>query len=310
MKKTFAMLLVTVMMLLCCVPAMAAEDMRLIVPFGAGGGTDALARKLADIIGQQTGINIIVENKTGGSGAVGMAEGAMAKPDGNTVTMTTVEVVLLPLAGLASFETMDLAPITRVNFDAAALIVGADNKANTLEEFVANSDENTIIAVSAFPTNYWLCGTMLAQQSGVNFNVVEDPNGAASEIQSLLGKQVDAIVCTMAEAAQYVKNGDFKFMAVADTVRNANYPEIPTFTECGYDIVVGTWRGFEVPKATPAEKIAELNEIFTNAYNSQDFQDFLATMGFGTGYLNCEDFKALKEAQIEQYGPVVGQFVK
>ena len=91
-------------------------------------------------------------------------EGASSKPDGYTVTMTTVECVLLPLAGLASFEAADFAPIIRVNFDPAALVVRADSAYSNVADLVeaAKADPfNVSLMVSAFPTNYWLCGAML-----------------------------------------------------------------------------------------------------------------------------------------------------
>lgn len=290
-----------------------SEDIKLIVPFGAGGGTDALARKMAEIVEKQSGVSVIVENKTGGSGAVGMAEGTVAKPDGYTVTMTTVESVLLPLAGLANFKTDDFKAITRVNFDAAALIVRSDNAANTVEEFVDNAKgaaEPVNINVSAFPTTYWLCGAMMKDVTGVDFNLVEEPDGASAEIQNLLGGHVDSIICTVAEVAQYVESGDFKVLAVASDDRNEAFPDVPTFKENGLDISVGTWRGFMVPKATDDAIVAKLNELFTNAYQSDDFQEFLSTMNFGDGYLNTADFGKLVQDQTEQYGPVISQYVK
>ena len=289
-----------------------SKNITLIVPFGAGGGTDALARKLAEIVETQTGTTIVIENKTGGSGAVGMAEGAMAKNDGYTVTMTTVEVVLLPAAGLASFKPSDFKGIIRVNFDPAALIVKASDPANDLKEFVENAknaSKPVSINTSAFPTNYWLTAAMLSEQSGVDFNIVEEPSGAAQEVANLLGGHVDSIICTMAEAAAYVESGDFKFIAVASDTRNPNYPEIPTFADEGFDIEVGTWRGFMVPDDTPQDVVSKLDEMFTNAYNSEDFQDFLVRMGFGTGYLNSEDFAALVENQSSQYGPIVAKYI-
>ena len=289
-----------------------SKPITLIVPFAAGGGTDALARQLASIVEKQSGATIVVENKTGGSGAVGMSEGAIAKNDGYTVTMTTVEVVLLPAAGLASFSPEDFKGIVRVNFDPAALIVKANNPANTLQEFVANaaaSKTPVSINVSAFPTNYWLCGAMLAEQSGVAFNLVEEPNGAAQEVANLLGGHVDAIICTMAEAAAYVENGDFKFLAVAGDSRNTSYPDIPTFNECGFDIEVGTWRGFMVPDDTDPEVVAVLDQMFTQAYESEEFKAFLAKMGFGDGYLNSSDFEQLVKNQSAQYGPVIAQYI-
>lgn len=289
-----------------------SKEVRLIVPFGAGGGTDALARKLAEIVKNQSGVTMIVENKTGGSGAVGMAEGAAAEPDGYTVTMTTVEVVLLPLAGLANFKADDFKGITRVNFDAAALIVKADNPAGTVEEFVENAKTAgpVNINVSAFPTNYWLCGAMLKDITGVDFNLVEEPNGASAEIQNLLGGHVDSIICTVAEAAQYVESGDFKVLAVADAKRSETFPDIPTFKESGFDIEVGTWRGFMVPKDTDDAAVAKLNEIFTNAYESDEFKEFLATMRFGDGYLDAAGFADLIKEQTAQYEPVITEYAK
>jgi len=289
------------------------KSITLIVPFGAGGGTDALGRKLADIVTKQTGASIVVENKTGGSGAVGMAEGAKAKADGYTVTMTTVEVVLLPSAGLASFKPADFKGIIRVNFDPAALVVKKSNPANTLKEFVENAKKAAKAAsinTSAFPTNYWLCGAMLKEKAGVDFNLVEEPNGAAQEIANLLGGHVDAIICTMAEAAQYVASGDFKFLAVASDKSNPNFPDVPTFAQAGYDIQVGTWRGFMVPKDTDTAVVAKLDKMFTDAYKSSDFQDFLKTMKFGDGYLNSSDFATLVTNQANQYGPVIAKYVK
>lgn len=293
--------------------AFPSKEIKLICPFGAGGGTDALARKLAEIVkNQNDGVSIVVENKTGGSGAVGMGAGAVAKPDGYTVTMTTVEVILLPCAELAPFEPTDFTGIIRVNFDPAALIVSADNPANSLQEFVDNSkasDKAVNLNVSAFPTNYWLCGALLKSESGANLNLIEEPNGAAQEIANLLGKHVDGIVCTMAEVAQYVASGDFKILAVASGERNENFPNVPTFKESGFNVEVGTWRGFMVPKATPADVVAKLGEMFTKAYESDEFQSFLTKMGFGDGFLNPEDFAKLVEDQTAQYKPVIAQYI-
>lgn len=317
-KKVMSLVLVA-LILVCSFAGCAAKEeefpskeITLICPFSAGGGTDALARKLAEIVEAQSGVSVIVTNKTGGSGAVGMAEGAAAKADGYTVTMTTVECVLLPLAELASFQASDFQGIVRVNFDAAALIVSADNPANTLEEFVSNAataSTPAVINVSAFPTNYWLCGAMLADATGVDFNLVEEPDGAAAEIQNLLGGHVDSIVCTMAEAAQYVESGDFKILAVASNERSTMFPDVPTFKESGYEIEVGTWRGFMVPKDTNSEIVAKLDALFTAAYESDEFRAFLETMGFGDGYLNSADFAQLVADQTAQYGPVISQYI-
>lgn len=293
-------------------PSFPTKTITVICPFGAGGGTDALARKLVEIVEKQSNVKMIVENKTGGSGAVGMGVGANAKADGYTVTMTTVEVVLLPAAQLAAFQPSDFRGIIRVNFDAAALIVKSSNKANTLKDFIENaktSSKSISVNVSAFPTNYWLAGAMLNEQSGVKFNLVEEPQGAAQQIANMLGGHVDAIICTMAEVEQYVASGDFKILAVASNERNKMFPTVPTFREEGYNIEVGTWRGFMVPKDTSDDVVAVLDSVFTKAYQSQEFQDFLAKMKFGTGYLNSDDFAHLVAEQYNQYQPVIAKYL-
>lgn len=112
----------------------------------------------------------------------------------------------------------------------------------------------------------------------------------------------------MAEVAQYVESGDFKVLAVASEERNPSFPDIPTFKESGLEIEVGTWRGFMVPKDTDEAAVSKLNELFTNAYQSDEFKEFLKTMGFGEGYLDQAGFAKLIEEQTAQYGPVISQY--
>lgn len=288
-----------------------SKDITLIVPFAPGGGTDALARKMADIAKADLGVNILAVNKPGGSGAVGMGEVAQTNADGYTIVMATVEAVLLPLAGLASFKTEDLAPIIRINYDPAALFVRADSGINSIADLVnaGKRDPGKLsIIVSAYPTNFWLCGTMFKELSGTDFNIIPEPGGAAEEIKNLLGGHVDAMVITPAEGASYVKSGDFKMLAVASDTRDPNFQDVPLFKEVGYDVVVGTWRGFMAPKNVPASVINTLEKAFTKAYQSNEMKDFLNTMGFGAGFLNPADFAKLLTDQAKAYGPIISKY--
>ena len=291
--------------------AYPSKDITLIVPFAPGGGTDALARKMADIAKADLGVNIPVVNKPGGSGAVGMGEVALTAADGYTIVMATVEAVLLPLAGLATFKTEDLAPIIRINYDPAALFVRADSGINSVADLVnaGKKDPGKIsIMVSAYPTNFWLCGAMFKELSGADFNIIPEPGGAAEEIKNLLGGHVNAMVITPAEGASYVKSGDFKLLAIASDKKDPNYPNVPLFKELGYDVVVGTWRGFMAPKNVPANVINTLEKAFTKAYQSNDMKEFLKTMGFGEGFLNPADFSKLLVDQAKAYGPIISKY--
>ena len=300
---------------LCSINAEAkdfpSKRITIICPFSPGGGTDALSRIMAEIVKEQTGQKVIVVNKTGGSGAVGMGAGSVAKPDGYTVTMTTVEAVLLPLAELAPFKISDFSQVIRINFDAAALIVRADGPYKTLPDFVkaakANPEDITLRS-GTFPDNYWLCGASLAKESGAKFNVIGGGGGAADQLQALLGGHVDSVIVTPAEAAAYIKNGKLKILAIADTKQNPNFPDAPLFSDFGYDIAIGTWRGIMVPKDTPQEIVLKLEEIFTAAYKTDRMSDFLTKMGYGAGYLSREEFSSLIERQSKEFKVVVEEF--
>lgn len=302
------------------VPTAAAEEktaefptkeITIICPFSAGGGTDALARKLASLSEAELGQPVIVVNKTGGSGAVGMGEGAAASPDGYTVTMVTVECVLLPAAGLASFTTDDFTPIIRVNFDPAALFVRADSEYQTLDDFINAAKEKPgviTLMTDAYPAKSWLCGALLQEEAGVEFNIIPEAGGASEQISSLMGGHVEATLITPAEGAAYIESGDLRMLAVANSERDAKYPDVPTFIDCGYNVEVGTWRGFVVPKNTPTEIVKVLNDAFTAAYETADMTEFLESSGFGAGYLNSEDFTALLKQQTEQYTPIIQKY--
>ena len=284
------------------------KTITVICPWGAGGGTDALARFIAKLVEQDLKTNVIVVNKTGGNGAVAWAEGAKAKPDGYTVVMTTVEYTLNPLAGMGSYSLSDYIPILRVNFDPLALVVNADSGWNTLNDLLnyakANPDKSTIMA-GTYPTVHWLTGILLEEQSGANFNVAGGVGGAAEKIQNLLGKHIDAIVVSPSEVAQQVKGGQLKILAVANDKRDKFFTNVPTFKELGFDIVLGTWRGFKLPKGVPQDVINKIETSFTKAVLSDEYKTFLNTTGFGEGYLNSKDFESALKRESDSFKPIL-----
>ena len=285
-------------------------DVTIICPFGAGGGTDAMGRVIADIASKKTGQNFLVVNKTGGSGAVGMGEGANAKPDGYTISMITVEVNLLPLAGLTNFQPDDLSPLVLFNYDADAIFVKADSKYHTLADLVNEGKANPgdiNLMVAAFPSHPWIAGALLAEQSGAEFNLIQEAGGAAEQMTALLGGHVDAIAVTAAEGKAYVDSGDFRCLAVcAEGIIDG----VPTFADSGYNINVGTWRGLAVPKDTPQEIKDYLEKLFSEIAASQELKDFLKSRSFGERFLNSADFAALIKSEYEQYKPIVEKYQK
>jgi tripartite-type tricarboxylate transporter receptor subunit TctC len=202
MKKWVALVLVSLLAVSlaitgCSKQATKKEEVKyptkpieLIVPFAAGGGTDAVGRAFAEALKGVLGQDVVVVNKTGGGGAVGMAEGLKAKPDGYTLTMVTREIVSLPLQGQAPFKTFDFKLIANVNTDPTVIVVSSTSKYKTIEDLLADLKANPgklNFAASVTPNFYAL---QFIQAAGVDFVTVPF-TGAAPAITEVLGGRAD-----------------------------------------------------------------------------------------------------------------------
>lgn len=291
MKKLVSILLCAAMLL---VMASALADypektIQLTVPFAAGGGTDAVARALANAVEAQLGQPVVVVNTTGGSGAVGLADGANKAPDGYNVTMITRELVTLPLNGLCPVTVDDFTLICNVNMDPGMVTVAADSPYQTLEELLAAARENPgalKFASTATPNMY---AYTVELDQDLMFNHIPF-NGAAEAIPEVLGGHADFTITSPGEAISQVLGGQMRALAVMSEERIASLPDVPTFKELGIDIVTGTWRGIAVPKDTPAEIVSVLREAFANAVQDEAFVSFMANASLNIYYLDAEAY--------------------
>lgn len=291
MKKLVSILLCAAMLL---VMASALADypektIQLTVPFAAGGGTDAVARALANAVEAQLGQPVVVVNTTGGSGAVGLADGANKAPDGYNVTMITRELVTLPLNGLCPVTVDDFTLICNVNMDPGMVTVAVDSPYQTLEELLAAARENPgalKFASTATPNMY---AYTVELDQDLMFNHIPF-NGAAEAIPEVLGGHADFTITSPGEAISQVLGGQMRALAVMSEERIASLPDVPTFKELGIDIVTGTWRGIAVPKDTPAEIVSVLREAFANAVQDEAFVSFMANASLNIYYLDAEAY--------------------
>lgn len=265
------------------------KNVNLVVPFGAGGGTDAVARKLSNIAEKELGKPVIIVNKTGGAGAVGMTYGAKSKKDGYTVTMITREIISLPLMKLSPISYKDFDLVSLINMDPAIVLVNKDSKYNSIKELLDDAKANPgklKFASTAKPNFYALA---IEIEEGVKFNHIPY-NGASEAIPAVLGNHADLTIVNPGEAIGQIKSGQLKPIGIMASERLENLNEVPTLKEQGYDIVSGTWRGLAVPKGTSLEVITKLNQAFETAANSEEFKEFMDSSNFGIKYLNGEDF--------------------
>ncbi len=274
----------------------------IVCPYAAGGGTDLFARGLARAAEKRLGQTIIVNNVTGGAGAVGFAAGTTARADGYTITAVTFELASLPLQGLVPFTHEDFALLLRVNEDPAALAVRADFPADTLEEFMtkARRDGGVQIANSGPGSVFHLAAAHMAEVAGIPVQHIPF-NGAAPAITAVVGGHVDAVVVGPGEMQVQRDAGNLKILGVMSQERLELFSEVPTFRESGWDVLFGTWRGLAVPAETPPAAREKLTSAFEDASRDPEFLEFARRGGLNLAVADGQTFRA---AIAEQTGQI------
>jgi len=301
MKKF--MLLLVVFSLVAGIPAFAKDPayptkpITIVCPWSAGGGTDATARFIASMLSKELGVPVNVVNKTGGNGAVGHVEGAMAAPDGYTITNITFELNTLKYLGYAQLTPADMIPIFQFNEDPDALSVQANSPIKNVKDLIdtikAKPDGTFLFSGSTIACAWDLPRVQMLMAAGINPNRVKfipTQGGAAPAITELLGGHVDAVVCSYPEIAAQVDAGKVRTIAVFSDERVPLYPNIPTLKEQGINVTGGTWRGFAVPLKTPDYVITTLTNALKKITASKEFVDFMNKNQFGIKIRDQKEF--------------------
>jgi tripartite-type tricarboxylate transporter receptor subunit TctC len=310
--------LVATLALLLAVPAPAGaaypeRPVTLIVPWGAGGGTDAVARIVGSLLERELGQPVNVVNRTGGSGVVGHSAVATAAADGYTLGMITGEIGMMHWQGLTELTHRDYTPLALLNFDPAGFQVGVDSPFKTLKEVVD--------AVKANPGKYKASGTGQGgiwhlALAGMLHTLKVDPksvpwvpsNGAAPAMQDLAAGGIDFVTCSVPEARAMLDAGKARSLAVMSDRRNPTFPNVPTMKEAiGVNFEAAAWRGLVGPKGLPKEAVDRLVPAMKKVYDSKEYQEFMAQRGFGVIYGDPKAFLAYMEKNDTGYGVVMKQ---
>ncbi|GEN26137.1 tripartite tricarboxylate transporter substrate binding protein [Halomonas cupida] len=274
------------------------KPIQLIVPWSAGGGTDAVARQLANGLQEELGQQVNVVNRTGGAGVVGHTAMTLAEPDGYTLGLPTAEITTYRHIGTAPISYEDLTPIALVNFDSAAFNIGADSGWDSLEaaldDIKANPDQYTVSG-SAPGAAYHLAFAGFLNQQGIDPNSVAlvPSEGAAPGLQELAAGGVDFVFSSLPESESMRQAGRVNTLAVFADDRLEAFPDIPTSGEItGQPWSAGTWRGLAGPKGLPEDVVSTLAEAAQKVYESEEFQSFMQQRGFGTQWEGPEGFAA------------------
>ncbi len=274
----------------------------IVVPWAAGGGTDRVARFWADEFQRELDTPFVVENRTGGSGAVGHSAGATAAADGYTITMVTFELATLESMGLADLTYADFEYLLQMNEDAAGVIVRSDAPWESLDELledIRNNPGQITFSGTAVGGVWDLARVGMLLEAGIDPDDTTwiPSEGAAPAITDLLGGHVDVITNSLPEAQSQLEAGDLRALAVMSDERNPTFPDVPTLKELGIDWSGGTWRGFSVPVGTPDAVKQVLIEAGQRIADSQRFRDFMDDAGFGIRLRLGEDYAEFVEEE-------------
>jgi tripartite-type tricarboxylate transporter receptor subunit TctC len=289
----------------------------MIVPFPPGGVADITARPLAEAMGRMLSQPMIVENKAGAGGGVGMQYVARARPDGYTVLLALSSISIIPEADKVlgrdpMFQLAQLVPIARFTADPTVLAVRADGPYKSVADLVdaARKAPGTIPYGSS--GNY---GTMhvpmemLSSVAGVKMLHVPF-SGAGPAVVALLGGQVEALSTGPSSVIGHVKGGKVRVLATWGETRHPALPDVPTLKELGYDATFSQWTGLFVPAGTPEAAIARLRDAAKSAVADPTFQAALARVETPIQYLDQPQFRAFWDTDAKKLADVVKKIGK
>ena len=274
-----------------------SRPITMVVPWGAGGGTDATARIVAALMEKEMGQPVNVVNRTGGNGVVGHSAIAMAPADGYTIGMITVEISMMHWAGLTELNPKDYTPLSLMNIDPAAVTVRTDSPYKNVNDLInaVKANPGKFKASGTGQGGIWhlaLAGMLKDQKLDVSAAPWVPSNGAAPAMNDLAAGGVEFVTCSLPESRALIDAGKARPLAVMATQPSALYPNVPTLKAAtGSNWTIGAWRGIAGPKGLPADVQAKLGSVLKKIYDSQDYQGFMQQRGFGVVYADAKGFE-------------------
>ena len=289
-----------------------SKPVRLMVGAGAGGGTDIIARMLAEKMAESFKGMFVVENKPGASNTIAAELTAKAQADGYTllVATNTGQAIAPHLIKLAFDPMKDLTPIGLVVTVPNVLVVGANVPANTVKELVAlmkAKPEDFKYASSGIGSTQHIAGEGFDIAAGVK-SVHIPYKGSAQAHLDIIAGNVQIMFDTTSSAMGQIKAGKFKALAVTTPQRSAELPNVPTLTEAGISgSDMSTWYGVFVTTGTPPEVVARLQSELARIIKLPDVQAKLKGLGGEPGNLSVEQFSQLNRQEFERFGRLIKQ---
>ena len=287
------------------------KPIRLIVPFPPGGGTDMIARTVAQKLADQNKWNVIVDNRPGAGGNLGVDATAKSAADGYTLVMgQTSNLAINPslYAKLPYDPIKDLAPVALVSSSPIVMAAPANSRFKTFADVVAASKgkpDALTLGYSGNGTVAHLAGELAENAAGIQLRHIPY-KGAAQAMTDLVGGQIDLYMSSVPTLLGQVRNGKLKILAITSAKRSSQLPDVPTLAEQGYKgFEAVTWFGILAPAGTPAPIVAQLNKAINQALQQADVIDKLKSEGGDVLGGTSEQFSALLRTEVPRWAKIV-----
>ena len=320
-KRQLRQALLGLTMALCGLTAMAqtypSKPVTMVVPFPPGGVADTVGRPVAEAMSRYLKQSIVVENKGGAGGAIGMAQVAKSKSDGYTLLMALSSVVVLPeadkiLQRSPMFQISQLKPIARFTADPTVLVVRADSPWTNYAEFIAYAKANPGRISFGSSGNYGTMHVPMEQLKAAtsSFMLHVPYTGAGPAVLALLSGQIEALSTGPASVKQHIASGRLRALAQWGDARLAAMPGVPTLKELGVPVQYSQWSGLFVPADTPADVTERLRQAAKFAAQDARAVGALTAAGTSFMYQDTPDFEKFVQTDAKAMSALVNRIGK
>lgn len=286
------------------------RPLRLVVPTTAGSVPDVVARMIGERLATALGQAVVIDNRPGGGGTIGLQAVARAIPDGYTLGMQTLPYVVTPsLVPKMPYDIeKDLQPVTLLNWNYAIVVVPANSTINSMADVVAQARAkpgSLTFASTGNATPAHLTFALFEQKTGIRLSHIPYKGGPAAWA-AVLGGEVNLFGASTGFAAPNVRAGKLRALATSAPRRIAAMPDVPTLTELGYTgVELSDWQGIVVPADTPREIVDRLHSELTRILASPDVKARFATLGMESAGLGPDEFSAYQHGEMRKWHALV-----
>ncbi|HUR89764.1 MAG TPA: tripartite tricarboxylate transporter substrate binding protein [Ramlibacter sp.] len=293
------------------------KPITMIVPFPPGGVADTVARPVAEAMSRDLGQPVVIENRPGAGGGIGMGFVSKAAPDGYTVLLALSSLTVIPEADVVlgraqMFALNSLKPVARFTADPTVLAVRADAPWKTVKDFVEDARANPGKINYGSSGNY---GTMhvpmemLSQNAGIKLTHIPY-TGAGPAVVALLGGQIQAVSSGPATVLQHVKAGKLRVLAHWGNTRLETMPDVPSLKSAGYNAEYAQWSGLFVPSQTPEAIVQRLRAASRAAANDAKVKETILNAGSPILYMDSPEFEPYVQQDAKKMAEVVKKIGK